>query len=163
MSHDRRGRYEYGIVDNFVKGGSTVNICAIDLSKAFDKVNHHTLYCKLIKRLILEKLLGLLVNWLSCCFFSVQWFCYVSRRLLAFVRFSLFSPFLICCLFRRLARSCCTTNAIFIILYADDILLIAPSVCELEKLLRSYEKELYSVDTSINFKKYLYRLYSFQP
>jgi len=27
-----------GIVDNFVKGGSTLNICAIDWPKVFDKV-----------------------------------------------------------------------------------------------------------------------------
>jgi len=45
-----------------------------------------------------------------------------------------------------LARSCSTTNATFIMLYADDILLIVPSVCELEKLLRRCE-ELYSVDS----------------
>jgi len=28
-------------VENYVNGGSTVNLCAIDLSKAFDKVNHY--------------------------------------------------------------------------------------------------------------------------
>ena len=32
-------------------------ICAIDLSKAFDKVNHHALYIKLMKRLIPNELL----------------------------------------------------------------------------------------------------------
>ena len=31
------------IVNRFVSRGSTVNLCAIDLSKAFDKVNHHGL------------------------------------------------------------------------------------------------------------------------
>jgi len=38
------------IVEHFTKGGSTVNMCAIDLHKAFDKVNHHALYIKLMKR-----------------------------------------------------------------------------------------------------------------
>ena len=29
------------IVDQYIKGGNTANLCAIDLSKAFDKINHH--------------------------------------------------------------------------------------------------------------------------
>ena len=31
------------VVDSYIKGGNTANICAIDLSKAFDKVNHRAL------------------------------------------------------------------------------------------------------------------------
>ena len=42
------------------KGGNTVNLCAIDLSKAFDKVNHHALLLKLMKRNIPITLLDLL-------------------------------------------------------------------------------------------------------
>ena len=39
------------IVESFTKGGSTSNLCAIDLSKAFDKVYHHALYLQeLIRR-----------------------------------------------------------------------------------------------------------------
>jgi len=36
-------------VDRFIKGGNTVNLCSIDLSKAFDKVNHKALLIKLMK------------------------------------------------------------------------------------------------------------------
>jgi len=36
------------IVQNFTKGGSASNLCAIDLSKAFDKVNHHALFSKMM-------------------------------------------------------------------------------------------------------------------
>jgi len=50
------------IVDHFVNSGSTVNICAIDLSKAFDKVNHHALFIKLMKRHFPPKLLIVLEN-----------------------------------------------------------------------------------------------------
>jgi len=32
------------IVDKISKTGSTANICSIDLSKAFDKVNHYGMY-----------------------------------------------------------------------------------------------------------------------
>ena len=38
------------IVDRFVKNCSTINLCALDLSKAYDKVNHHALLIKLMKR-----------------------------------------------------------------------------------------------------------------
>ena len=31
------------VVERFIKGGNTVNLCAIDLSKALDKVNHHAI------------------------------------------------------------------------------------------------------------------------
>jgi len=40
------------IVDSFVSKGSTVNLCAIDIAKAFDKVNHYALYMKLMKRFV---------------------------------------------------------------------------------------------------------------
>ena len=38
------------IVESFVRKGSTVNLCVIDLSKAFDKVNLHAFFIKLMKR-----------------------------------------------------------------------------------------------------------------
>jgi len=41
------------IVERFIKGGSTVNLCAIDLSEAFDKVNHHALFIILMKKIYL--------------------------------------------------------------------------------------------------------------
>jgi len=31
------------IVERLTSGGNTVNLCSIDLSKAFDKVNHYGL------------------------------------------------------------------------------------------------------------------------
>jgi len=37
-------------IDRHVVAGSTVNLCAVDLSKAFDKVNHHAMFIKLMKR-----------------------------------------------------------------------------------------------------------------
>ena len=40
------------IVDKIIAGGNTVSICAIDLTKAFDKVNHSNLFMKLMKRRI---------------------------------------------------------------------------------------------------------------
>jgi len=44
-----------------------VNLCSIDLSKAFDKVNHHALFIKLMKKNIPNELLTVLENWLGDC------------------------------------------------------------------------------------------------
>jgi len=40
-----------------VSNGSTVNICTLDLSKAFDRMNHHALVIKLIDRKLAIQLL----------------------------------------------------------------------------------------------------------
>jgi len=59
--------YVRKIIDHFVNSGSTVIICAINLSKAFDKNNHHTLFIKLMKRHFPAKLLIVLENLFSRC------------------------------------------------------------------------------------------------
>jgi len=53
------------IVESIIKGGNTANLCSIDLSKAFDKVNHFGLHLKLMKRQIPVELLAVFENWLS--------------------------------------------------------------------------------------------------
>jgi len=55
--------------------GSTANLCAIDISKAFDRVNHFALLTKLMKRLIPVQLLHLLESWLLNCYSCVKWTC----------------------------------------------------------------------------------------
>ena len=37
------------VVDYYVNNGSTVNICSLDISKAFDKMNHH---CRVFLKLM---------------------------------------------------------------------------------------------------------------
>ena len=38
------------VVEHYTNCGSTVNVCLLDLSKAFDKMNHFALYIKLMSR-----------------------------------------------------------------------------------------------------------------
>jgi len=52
------------IVDQYIKGGNTANLSAIDLSKAFDKINHHAPFLKLMKRHVPIEFLEMLENWL---------------------------------------------------------------------------------------------------
>jgi hypothetical protein len=60
-------------VDHYVRNGSTVNICALDLSKAFDRINHHGLYIKLMKRRIPIEILQVIEHWFRICLTCVKW------------------------------------------------------------------------------------------
>ena len=51
------------VIENYTSHGSTVNVCSIDLSKAFDRMNHYALYIKLMKRGFPVALLALLEKW----------------------------------------------------------------------------------------------------
>jgi len=37
------------VVDYYTSRGSTVNLCTLDVSKTFHKIDHHCLYLKLMK------------------------------------------------------------------------------------------------------------------
>ena len=60
-------------IDRFINCGSTVNLCAVDLSKAFDKVNHNALLIKLMNRKLPVELLDTLEHLLSSCWTCVKW------------------------------------------------------------------------------------------
>ena len=61
------------VVDYFVSNGSTVNLFSLDVSKAFDRLNHYALFSKLIDRFIPVNIILLLANWYSCCVGVVNW------------------------------------------------------------------------------------------
>ena len=46
-------------VEKIISGGNTANICAIDLSKAFDKVNHFALFFKTDEKIYSTKITSL--------------------------------------------------------------------------------------------------------
>ena len=53
--------------------GFTANLCAIDLSKAFDKVNHHALFIKLMRKNIPANLIEIIENLFSGCLACIRW------------------------------------------------------------------------------------------
>ena len=61
------------VVDFHIKHGSTVNTCMLDMSRAFDKVNHYVLYLKLMKRKVPAQFLNVLINWYGKCSVCVKW------------------------------------------------------------------------------------------
>jgi len=69
---------------------------------------------------------------------------------------SILSSFLFAVYLDDLAKSCDRKGIVFIILYADDKLLLAPSLSELDNLFRICERELNLLQMAINFKKSAY-------
>ena len=144
------------IVNKYVSEGSTANICVLDLNKAFDKTNHHALSIKLMKRYILVDLLDTLEYWLSNNWSCVKWFNTFSltfKICLGVRQGSVLSPNLFAVYLDDLADRKSNGRFSYIILYADDILLLSSSLCELQNLLHACECELKWLDMTINVNK----------
>ena len=144
------------IVDKLTKGGNTVNMCSVDLSKAFDKVNHHGLLIKLMKRKLPVNFLEIIERWLSMCYSTVKWNCvfsYVFDVKFGVRQGSVLSPFLFALYLDDIWNNGELIPSSYVILYADDILLISSSVCELQRIFDVCERELVWLDMAINTKK----------
>jgi len=152
------------VVDYYVKYGSTVNICSIDLSKAFDKMDHHALFIQLMRRNIPVILLKLLETWFDLGVTCVKWGSYFSEhvKLSCGIRQGgVLSPYLFAVFIdsvvgkiKASGLGCYIKHVCFsVLLYADDIILVAPSVSALETLLSVCETELRWMDMVINTKK----------
>jgi len=119
-------------VERFVNGGSTVNLCALDLTKAFDKVNHHALYIKLMQRRIPDTLLCIFENWFLNCWTCIKWNNVTSDFIQ--IKFgvrqgSVLSPQLFAVYLNDIVSQLLVSQRCFVVLYADDILIMAlPSV-----------------------------------
>ena len=144
------------VVNKFINDGVTVNICALDLTKAFDKTNHHALFIKLMKRYIPVDLLDTLEYWLSNNWSCRKWFNTFSSAFkicLGVRQGSVLSPFLFAVYLDDLADRRSNGRFSYVILYADDILLVSSSLCDLQILLHACERELKYLDMSINVNK----------
>jgi hypothetical protein len=61
------------VIDFYITHGSTVSVCLLDMTKAFDKVNRYCLYLKLMKKKVPLKFLNVLISWFSKYFATVCW------------------------------------------------------------------------------------------
>ena len=59
--------------EHYVNNGSTVNVCSLDLSKAFEHMNHYALFIKLMDRKLPNELLSLLEQSFSISVICVRW------------------------------------------------------------------------------------------
>ena len=58
---------------HYVADNSTVNICALDISEAFDRVDHFALLQGLMDRNVPRTFIDVLLNWLMKSFVCVRW------------------------------------------------------------------------------------------
>ena len=150
------------IVDYFVSHDSTVNLCFLDLSKAFDKINHSVLMLKLMKRNLPKCLIKLLYCWYSLSNNVVRWGDALSKPycLTSGVRQgSVISPALFSIyvdeLLNKFKSYGCTFHGLSVsaLMYADDLVLLSSSINELQLMLDMCCNELMTLDLCLNYDK----------
>ena len=129
-------------------------------------MNHHGLYIKLMNRLVPNALLCILEYWFDACRTCVRWGNAVSR----FISFEcgvrqggVLSPYLFAVFIDDIIQDITKSelgckfrhSTVGIFIYADDIILLAPSIESLQNMLWICEKELAWLDMSLNPKKSL--------
>ena len=60
------------VINHHVANSVTVSICALDISKAFDRVDHFALLQLLMDKNISKMLIGVLIDWLLKSFVCVR-------------------------------------------------------------------------------------------
>jgi hypothetical protein len=144
------------VVDYYVSGNGTANLCAIDIRKAYDSVDHIGLFLKLISRRVPLCLLQLLEAWLPNCKTCIKW----SFKLSAFFRLgigvrqgSCLAPVLFSVYINDVIANLQVARRGYVFAFADDILLISLSVCSLQTMLSIVESELLNLDLKLNVGK----------
>jgi len=128
-----------------MSGNSTVNMCALDMSKAFNKLNHYALFSKLMDHNVPLVLLNILVNWYCMCAAVVQWdsmfssvvhlVWYHTRRHVSPMLFDAYVNDIVLALSKS-GHSCYFDNVCWVynVPYIDDLLLLSAPVCNLQAM-----------------------------
>ena len=67
------------VIDFYKSNGSPLYLCYLDLSKAFDRVDHSLLFRKLLRRKLPAAIVRMLQNWYCTQSFRIQWGKVLSR------------------------------------------------------------------------------------
>lgn len=134
------------VIEFYHSLSTPVYVCFLDASKAFDRLNHWSLFYKLANRGLPVIVLRLFVYWYSKQEFCVRWGNTFSSSfystngvrqggIISPVFFNLYMDNLSDCLTN--SNIGCNVNGMFInhLLYADDSCIMAPSPAGLQKLL----------------------------
>src|SRR5271169_3217145 len=138
----------YCNVDYFSGNNSTVNICSLDLTKAFDKMDHciGLMYNMMMDRNIPVCYIRLLYCWYNKMFTAVKWGAFVSRvvKLSSGIRQggilspSLFAIFVdsVLHVLEKSKLGCFIKCECFnAFMYADDLIICAISILHLHQLI----------------------------
>jgi hypothetical protein len=152
------------VVDHYIRQESTVNLCMIDLCKAFDKMNHYALFLKLLNRRFPIQLINIFVLWFNISATRIKWGGCLSHffKLRSGVRQGgVLSPYFFAMFIDDVINEVATSktgchislSSVAIFVYADDIVLVAPSIQSLQDLLSLVEGLLEDLDMRINATK----------
>ena len=152
------------VVDMYSSLSSPIYICYLDASKAFDRINHWTLFKKLLHRGLPLLIVRLFVFWYTSQHFVIQWGQCLSQKInvtngvrqggiLSPIFFNVYVDDLSIEL--SAMKTGCNLNGVSMnsFLYADDTVLVAPSPMALQKLLNCCEKFARKNDMLFNITK----------
>ena len=158
------------VVDYYRSNGSYVFACFLDLSKAFDSVDHTCLFRQLVKLKLPENVVKLLIHWYTNQLMNVRWKHIQSGSFYmknGTRQGSVLSPYLFTVYMR-----CVTTDVIqtglgchigskpvCILLYADDIVILAPSWYAQQCLLNVCAESITRLGMSLNVSKSVTMIY----
>jgi len=152
------------VTEYYVNNGCTVCICALDISKAFDRVNHYKLLDVLMDKSLPRCFIAILFDWLTKCFVCVRWGSAYSSwfqisagvrqgGILSPVLFTIYLDPLIVQL-RHLGLGCTVFGEFYgCLLYADDILLMAHSMHAMQTMLEICDRVADEFDIKFNSNK----------
>ena len=134
------------LINYYASSNSPVFLCFVDVRKAFDRVNYHKLFLKLHGKGTPLYLIGILNYWFSTQQFCVSWGNVLSSRFGSsngLRQGGILSPHLFNAYTDDLNHHLntlpvgCTVNGITInnLCYADDMVLLSPSVSGLQRLI----------------------------
>ena len=151
-------------VDYYTSHGSNVFCSFLDASKAFNRLVHAALFLKLLRRHIPIIFLDIIISWYSNLTCRVRWGDAFSEcfAIKAGVRQGgILSPIFYCIyvddlvdILAAMGIGCHLRDVFFsILLYADDMALISPSLRGLQELLSATDEYCKSWDIMLNPKK----------
>lgn len=152
------------VSEYFTQHGSNVNICLLDLSKAFDRVDHAVLFEKLSCKGLPSNVVQLLYSWYQRNNVFVRWRSGISKcfNLPTGVRQGgVLSPVLftvyVDCIISRLQSAgvgCCIgTQYLGCVMYADDLVLVSISIADMQAMVDICVEELRDLKMVLNPRK----------
>jgi len=161
-------------VEYYNDRGSNVNFCAIDLAKAFEKLDRFALFQALMSRGCHAKFIAILINWFSNTTTVVKWFSNTTTvvkwgdALSSPVRFStavrqgnVLSPLLFGVFVNELLSSLSESGQgchikftpFNVFMFAVDLLIVFPSIMSLQMLVDKCITKLKALDMIVNASK----------